>query len=45
VQLEADVTRSSRNDPIAQVEMLERDMAPVQMAATYPRHEKGELAN
>ena len=49
-QLEADVTRAWRNDPIAQVEMLKGDLvaadgAPLRMAATRPRHEKGELAN
>ena len=46
----ADVTRAWRNDPIAQVEMLKGDLvaadgAPLRMAATRPRHEKGELAN
>jgi len=50
LQLEADVTRAWRNDPIAQVEMLKSDTAPadgaaLRMAATRPRHEKGELAN
>jgi integrase len=50
VQLEADLMRAWRNDPIAQVEMLRGDMAKketsaVQIAATYPRHEKREFAN
>ena len=49
-QLEADVARAWRKDPIAQVEMLKGDTAgadgePLRMAATYPRHEKGELTN
>lgn len=49
-QLEADVARAWRNDPIAQVEMLKGDIAPIEgaplrMAATYPRHEKEGLAN
>jgi integrase len=49
-QLEADVTRAWRNDPIAQAEILRGDTAsqvgaPQRMAATYPRHEKVELAN
>ena len=50
MQLEADVARAWRNDPIAQVEMLKADTAPIdaapqRMAATYPRHEKDGLAN
>jgi integrase/recombinase XerD len=49
-QLESDVMRALRNDPIAQAEMLRRDTAaesdPRQrMAATYPRHEKGVAPN
>lgn len=49
-QLESDLVRAWRNDPIAQVEMLRGDMArkemsAVQIAATYPRHEKREFAN
>ena len=49
-QLEADVTRAWRNDPIAQVEMLKGDLVaangtPLRMAATRPRHEKGERPN
>ncbi|MGA2715828.1 MAG: tyrosine-type recombinase/integrase [Bryobacteraceae bacterium] len=50
MQLEADVTRAWRNDPIAQIEMLKGNTAPVdgapqRMAATYPRHETEERAN
>ena len=49
-QLEADVARVWRNDPIAQAEMLRGDTASEEgarqrMAATYPRHEKGNAAN
>jgi len=49
-QLEADVARAWRNDPVAQAEMLRGDMpindtSAVRMAATYPRHEKGEAPN
>jgi len=49
-QLEADVARVWRNDPIAQAEMLRCYMAsqdgPCQrMAATYPRHENSEAPN
>jgi integrase len=50
VQLEADVTRAWRNDPIAQAEVLKGDTASLdgagqRMPGTYPRHEKAELAN
>ena len=49
-QLESDLARAWRNDPIAQAEILRADMAikdtsALQMAATYPRHEKREFAN
>lgn len=49
-QLESDLARAWRNDPIAQMEMLRGDMAikdksVVQMEATYPRHEKREFTN
>jgi len=49
-QLESDLMRAWRNDPIAQREMLRADTAsqdgPSQrMAATYPRHEKCEAPN
>jgi integrase/recombinase XerD len=49
-QLEADVTRMWRNDPIAQAEMLRvdtaaQDAAHQRMAATYPRHESEQVAN
>jgi integrase len=49
-QLEADVARVWRNDPIAQAEMLRGDTVsqdgPRQgMAATYPRHENSEVPN
>jgi integrase len=49
-QLEADVKRAWRDDPIAQAEMLKGDLvaadgAPQLMAATYLRHEKGDPAN
>ena len=49
-QLEADVARAWRNDPIAQAEMIRRDTAiqdtpAVRMAATYPRHENSEVPN
>jgi hypothetical protein len=47
VRLDAGVRRAWRNDLIAQVEMLKSDTAvedrtSLRMAATYPRHEKGE---
>ena len=45
-QLEADLVRAWRNDPIAQAEMLAEnapsDNGDVQMAATYPRHEMAQ---
>jgi hypothetical protein len=49
-QLESDLVRAWRNDPIAQAEMLRGDLAselePRQrMAATYPRHEKSGVPN
>jgi hypothetical protein len=49
-QLESDLVRAWRNDPIAQREMLRgdtasRDGAGLRMAATYPRHEKTEAPN
>jgi hypothetical protein len=49
-QLESDLVRAWRNDPIAQAEMLRGDTASedgrgLQMAATYPRHEKGDAPN
>ena len=49
-QLEADLVRAWRNDPIAQAEMLRGDTASQdgarqRMAATYPRHEKDEAPN
>jgi integrase/recombinase XerD len=49
-QLEADVARVWRHDPIAQVEMLRgdttsQDDARQRIAATYPRHEKDEAPN
>jgi integrase len=49
-QLEADVARVWRNDPIAQAEMLRADAASQvglcqRMSATYPRHEKGVAPN
>jgi integrase len=49
-QLEADLVRAWRNDPIAQAETLRgdtasRDRGGVRMAATYPRHEKGVAPN
>jgi hypothetical protein len=49
-QLESDLVRAWRNDPIAQAEILRGDTAPqhgrsLQMAATYPRHEKGMVPN
>ncbi|MDR3699547.1 MAG: site-specific integrase [Candidatus Sulfopaludibacter sp.] len=49
-QLESDLVHAWRNDPIAQAEMLRGDTAPVdgtglQMAATYPRHEKRDAPN
>lgn len=48
-QLEADLERVWRKDPLAQLEMLRSEHrvsdSSVQMAATYPRHETGELPN
>jgi len=49
-QLEADLERVWRKDPLAQAEMLRGDTAlkdtpSVQMAATYPRHEKALAPN
>jgi hypothetical protein len=48
-QLEADLARAWRNDPIAQAEMLAGTTSPnregVRMAATYPRHETGKATN
>jgi integrase len=49
-QLESDLVRAWRNDPIAQAEMLRGDTAApdreaLRMAATYPRHEKGTAPN
>ena len=48
-QLESDLVRAWRNDPIAQREMLRCEAgisdASVRMAATYPRHENGKAPN
>jgi hypothetical protein len=49
-QLESDLVRAWRNDPIAQAEMLRGDTAPqagrhLQMAATCTRHKKREVPN
>jgi integrase/recombinase XerD len=49
-QLESDLARAWRNDPIAQMEMLRSDTslqdgASQRMAATYLRHENGEAPN
>ncbi len=49
-QLESDLVRAWRNDPIAQAETLRSETASqggphLRMAATYPRHEKGEAPN
>jgi integrase len=49
-QLEADLVRVWREDPLAQAEMLRSgtpipDPPVVQMAATYPRHEKTDAVN
>ena len=49
-QLESDVQRAWRNDPVAQRETLRSNTAgddglPLRMAATYPRHEKVEAPN
>ncbi len=49
-QLEADLTRALRNDPIAQQETLRSAMNPangtsLQMAAKYLRHQKGSAPN
>ena len=49
-QLEADVARVWRNDPVAQAEILRaetasQDGSSQRMAATYPRHEKGNVPN
>jgi len=50
VQMEADLVRAWRNDPIAQAEMLRGDTASqdregVKTVATYPRHKEGEAPN
>jgi integrase/recombinase XerD len=50
VQLESDLTRAWRSDPIAQREMLRGDTASLdgasqRMVATYPRHEKTDAPN
>lgn len=50
VQLESDLARAWRNDPIAQREMLRGDTASqdgahLRMAATYPRHETAKAPN
>ncbi len=49
-QLESDLVRAWKNDPIAQREMLRGDTASqdgpgVRMVATYPRHKTGRAAN
>jgi integrase len=49
-QLEADLVRAWRNDPIAQAETLRGDThspdsSCLRMAATYPRHENGKAPN
>ena len=48
-QLEADLERVWRKDPLVQADLLDRDTAiqgtGVRMLATYSRHEKGEVAN
>jgi integrase len=48
-QLEADLERVWRKDPLMQVEILRGDIAvrdtPVRTVATYSRHENGEAAN
>jgi integrase len=48
-QLEADLERVWRNDPLAQAHMLGdtaiQDTPALQMAATYSRHEKGRAPN
>lgn len=49
-QLESDLLRVWRNDPLAQAAMLGGDTAhqdtpALQMVATYPRHEKNEAPN
>ena len=49
-QLEADLVRAWRNDPIAQAETLRggtasQDRGDVRMAAIYPRHENGVAPN
>jgi hypothetical protein len=48
-QLEADLERVWRKDPLVQAEILHCDTAvqdtPVRMVATYSRHENGEFAN
>jgi hypothetical protein len=45
-QLEGDLMRAWRNDPIAQAAMLGGDTAQVQnRTATYSRHEMDGLAN
>jgi len=49
-QLEKDLVRAWRNDPIAQAEMLRANTAAqddgvLRRAATYQRHEKGMAPN
>ena len=48
-QLEADLERVWRKDPLVQADILHRDTAipdtSVRMVATYTRHEKNEVAN
>jgi hypothetical protein len=49
-QLESDMVRAWRNDPVAQAEILRGDAASqdggsLRMAATYPRHQKGIALN
>jgi hypothetical protein len=48
-QLEADLERVWRKDPLVQADILHRDTAipdtSVRMVATYSRHEKNEVAN
>jgi hypothetical protein len=48
-QLEADLEPVWRKDPLVHADMLNRDTAIAdtreRMIATYPRHEKGEVAN
>ena len=49
-QLEADLVRVWRNDPLVQAEILRGDTVSLggpllRMAATYPRHEKAGALN